>query len=217
MFMNDERTKKFPIKNLISEFFMQSPIPMSISKAKDGTYVFVNDAALKFMGLKRKDVIGRKSSDLGHYPTEQRHVFIEAIREQGFAKNIPLELNIKNQGVLHMLFSVYPVTMGNETFFLSVATDVSDYKPSIKKFHNDIFLKLTAQDSKFIKTKLKQYRLTPRQQEIALLSTTGHSDGEIAKKIFISEYTVKDHMKEIRKVLGVRRRSELFPKLVNMR
>lgn len=215
--MNYKRTEKFPVKDLISQFFMQSPIPMSITKAKDGTYVWVNEAALKFMGLKREDILGRKSSDLGHYPTEQRHLFIEAIREQGFAKKIPLELNIKNQGILHMLFSVYPVKMGNETFFLSAATDVSDNQPAIKKFHNDKFYKMTLQDSKFIKAKLKQYRLTPRQQEIALLSSTGYSDSEIAKKICISEYTVKDHMKEIRKIFGVRRRSELFPKLINIR
>jgi PAS domain S-box-containing protein len=213
----NKRTENIQIKDLVYKLFMQAPFPMSITKAEDGTYVETNEASLKFVGLKREEIIGRKSSDLGHYPTEKRHLFIDAIKEQGFAKNIPLDLNIKNQGILHMLMMVYPVKMGKDSFFLSVATDVSNDHPFIKKMSDNKFVELTIQDYKFIKAKLKQYRLTPRQQEIAFLSTTGLSDSQIAKKLHISEYTVKDHMKEIRKIIGIHRRSELFAKLVNMR
>lgn len=214
---SQKRTENTQIKDLIYKSFMQAPFPMSITKAKDGTYVMVNDAGLKFMRMKRRDIIGRKSSDLGHYPTEKRHLFTDAIKKQGFAKNIPLELNIGDEGILHMLMMVYPVKLGKDSFFVSIATDISNDHPFIKKLHNNKFVELTIQDYKFIKAKLKQYHLTPRQHEIALLSSTGKSDSEIAQKLNISEFTVKDHMKEIRKIIGIHRRSELFPKLINMR
>jgi PAS domain S-box-containing protein len=214
---NRKRTEKTQIKELINKFFMKAPIPMSITRAKDSTYVEVNESAAKYMGLPRKKIIGRKSLELGHISAEQRYLYIDEIKKQGFAKNIPLELNIKNHGVLHMLFSVYPIKMGGESFFLSTATDVSNHQPTIKKFHDDKFFKLTLQDYKYVKGKLKQFHLTPRQQEIAMLSAAGDSNREIARKLCISEYTVKDHQKEIFRIIGIKNRSELFPRLLNMR
>jgi PAS domain S-box-containing protein len=214
---NRKRTVKNPAKNLIIKCFLKAPIPMSITRAKDGTYVEVNESAVKYMGLKREDIIGRKSSELGHFPTDQRHLFVDAIKKQGFAKDIPLELNIENNGVLHMLFNVYPIKMGKETFFLSFASDISNREPTMKKFHDDRFFKMTLQDHKFIKGKLKQYPLTPRQQEITVLSAAGDSNVEISRKLFISTYTVKKHLKEIFKIIGIHNRSELFPKLLNIR
>jgi PAS domain S-box-containing protein len=205
------------IKDLIYKSFIESPIPMSITRTDDSTYVVVNKACVKFTGMRRKDIIGRKPFDLGHFTKEQRHLYVEEMKKQGFAKNIPLEVHVRNQGVIQMLFNVYQVKMGKDSFLLSVATDVSNNKPALKKLHIAKFFKVSTHDLRFIKGKLKHYRLTPRQQEIALLSSTGYSDSEIAKKLHISEFTVKDHMKDIRKAIGVHRRSELFPKLVNMR
>jgi PAS domain S-box-containing protein len=212
-----KRTIKTPVKDLINKFFMKSPIPMVITRAKDGTYVEVNEVITKFLQLQRKQIIGHKSTELGFFSAEQRKLFIDEIREQGFAKNMPAKINIKNQGVVHMLFNVYPIKMGGETFFLSVISDVSNHQPIIEKFRDDKFIKITMQDYKFVNGKLKQYPLTPRQQEIALLSATGHSNGEIAKKLSICDYTVKDHMKEIFRIIGIHNRSELFPKLLNLR
>jgi DNA-binding NarL/FixJ family response regulator len=69
----------------------------------------------------------------------------------------------------------------------------------------------------FIKEKLKEYELTTRQQEIALLAAIGHSNNEIAKILFISEYTVKDHLKEIFQRIAICKRSELCPRILEMR
>jgi hypothetical protein len=118
------------------------------------------------VGLQRKQIIGHTSTELGIFSAEQRNLFIDAIGKQGFAKNIPVEVNIKNQEVLHYLFSIYPIKMGKESFFLSSATD-SNHQPITKKFHDDKFFKITLKDHKFVKEKLKQYHLSPRQQEIA--------------------------------------------------
>jgi PAS domain S-box-containing protein len=72
-------------------------------------------------------------------------------------------------------------------------------------------------DSKLIKGKMKQQGLTSRQQEIAFLVATGYSNREIAEKFYITEYTVKDHMKNIFKILDIHNRSELCPKMLNLR
>ncbi len=51
--------------------------------------------------------------------------------------------------------------------------------------------------------------LTKRENEIVGLISCGHSNGDIAKMLFISEHTVKDHTKNIYRKLGVHSRYEL--------
>jgi DNA-binding CsgD family transcriptional regulator len=55
--------------------------------------------------------------------------------------------------------------------------------------------------------------LTPRESEVARLLTRGASNDEIARALWISRYTVKDHVKAIYAKLGVANRAELSAKL----
>lgn len=71
-------------------------------------------------------------------------------------------------------------------------------------------------DSLYIKKTIKKYGLTPRKQEVALMAAKGKSNKKISEKLGISEYTVKEYLKEIFRITGIRHRSELFPKLVNL-
>ena len=69
-----KRTVKTPVEELIIKGFMEDPLPMVISRAKDGTYVEVNKAALKIMGLPRKQVIGHTSIELGFFSPEHKKI-----------------------------------------------------------------------------------------------------------------------------------------------
>jgi len=214
---SQKRTGKTLLKDLVYASFMKSPIPMCITTFKDGTYVDVNETAVKYTGLKRKDMIGRRASELGYFDLEQRHLLVDELNKQGFARNILLELNIKNQEVLQILYGVYPVKMGKKEFLFCYAHNISNHKPTITKFQDDKFYKITFMNDQFVKGKLKPYPLTPRKEEVAVLLAKGLSNRDIAESLFISENTVKDHMKEIFRVIGVNNRSELFPKLINLR
>ena len=48
-----------------------------------------------------------------------------------------------------------------------------------------------------VNTQVHQYGLTPREAEVWLLSQTNHSYQEIAEKLYITQNTVKKHMKNI--------------------
>jgi DNA-binding CsgD family transcriptional regulator len=212
-----KRTVKTPVGELIIKFFMEDPCPIVITRAKDGAYVEVNKAALKLMGLPHKKIIGHTSIELGFFTPELRKLLIDDIKKQGFAKNIPGRIIVKNRVGIHLLFRAFPIKMGKETFFIVCATDIANHRSTIGELSDDKLFKITLKDDKFVKEKLSQYQLSPRQQEIALLSATGHTNSEIAKKLFISPYTVKDHQKEIFRIIGIQSRNELFPKLLNLR
>jgi DNA-binding CsgD family transcriptional regulator len=52
--------------------------------------------------------------------------------------------------------------------------------------------------------------LSPREKEILALIMAGKSDKEIASELFIANYTVQTHHRNINKKLGARNIAELF-------
>jgi len=55
-----------------------------------------------------------------------------------------------------------------------------------------------------------------REAEICMMLVSGLSNREIAEKLFIAEFTVKDHVKSIFDKLGVSSRSGIAPKLLGL-
>ncbi|MGN6184182.1 MAG: helix-turn-helix domain-containing protein [Thermoanaerobaculia bacterium] len=60
--------------------------------------------------------------------------------------------------------------------------------------------------------KIREIGLTPREQEILALIAAGHSNREIAEKLFVSENTVKTHSSRVFEKLGVNRRVQAVQK-----
>lgn len=54
-----------------------------------------------------------------------------------------------------------------------------------------------------------KYNLTPREQEISSLAAEGMSNADIAEKLFISVYTVKNTLKKVFIKLNIKKRDEL--------
>ncbi len=59
-----------------------------------------------------------------------------------------------------------------------------------------------------------KYKLTQRQMQVIKLICDGLTNKEIAEKLFISEYTVKDHLKKIMKKLNINSRNEIISMLL---
>lgn len=210
-----KNNKKTSLESIALNALMASPIPTCISTVKDGTFVFINDAGIRYVGMKREDIIGRKSTELGIMTEEQRQLLIDEIKKDGFVRNIPLKFKVDDQ-VIDILCAIFKFKHGKEDLMFCFMHSIPKHKPLIKSSKSDLFYKLALLDLKYIKDRLKKYNLTPRQKEITLLSAAGKSNRDIAKELFISELTIKDHMKEIFLIIGIHHRSELIPKLLNL-
>ena len=60
---------------------------------------------------------------------------------------------------------------------------------------------------------IREYELSSRETEVLSLITEGASNGEISAKLFISENTVKFHVRNILKKTGCTNRTELLTML----
>lgn len=279
----------------LDKVFQVSPNIMSIIKADDSTYVDVNNAFTKYFGLRRKDVIGRTSIELGLITAHERLAYLKQMKETGDVQSIAVKLTSKKNGTSYMLCNTKRIKVDGHFYDLSIVTDistmdfvwkarqfdqiiasmealkevgvilVSNYEkknPSVahanheaqnvlkiyplktilKMIHgkDSIFLKMPAfvyyvrnvhyqQDSPLkiifmrrlidatcMTQKLKEFHLTPRERQIALMVAYGHSNTDIAHKLCISQFTVKDHIKSIFKIIGVHKRNELFFKILTL-
>jgi DNA-binding CsgD family transcriptional regulator len=194
---------------------MNSPIPLCITTLKDGIYIDVNETGARYMGAKREDMIGRKSTEIGSISKEQRQLFIDQIKNDGFVKNILLTIKIDNE-FIPILMASYKFKQGKADLLFNFFYSIPNHKKYINSFQNDSFYKLALLDLQYIKDKLKPYKLSPRQKEITILFATGKSNREIAEKLFISLNTVKDYLKDIYNIVDIHHRSELIPKLLNL-
>jgi PAS domain S-box-containing protein len=284
-----------PLSPFINEVFWNAPNPMSILDPDDGTIAEVNESYLKFYGYNRKDVIGKKWSQLRHLSPEAVDNIFSQLKEKGNAENILLNVRDKDNQERHLLINVKKIKYNNKTLFLTLGTDISQNVLASKKIQDDIikvydschdegvvlisnyekknpslsyanevarvvlkkypFKKLISKlkargstritvgsksyyvkkkgsldvsavqiimiyplpDSLYIKKTMKKYALTPRKQEVAFMAARGKSNRNIAEKMGISEYTVKEYLKDIFRKIGISHRSELFPKLMSLK
>lgn len=122
-------------------------------------------------------------------------------------KNNHLQNNYNNNTVFHKSFTsfiveIVPTILVNNNNIVETYYMVYIYN---KSWFNHMQNKLN-----FTKEK---YNLTNREKEIVSLVSKGLSNKEIADRLFISIYTVKEHMKNISKKMNVSSRTGIISKL----
>ncbi|MBU1743028.1 MAG: PAS domain S-box protein [Proteobacteria bacterium] len=117
-----------------SKAFRQTPVWVVISSLEDGRYVEVNEEFLRTTGYSRAEVIGRTSIELETWPDpEDRARIVDSIRAKGTVHNVEATRRTKAGQILDTLFSSEVVSLGEETFIISVSQDITDRKQAEKE------------------------------------------------------------------------------------
>jgi len=146
---------------------------------------------------------------------------LPTIREKGLkTKALMLTAN-KNEAV------IFKALKGGAKGYLSKDVSISNLIKAIKAVHKGelwVERKLMARffDREAIADPKEEGRagrpkkvLTPREKEVLCILTTGSTNKEIAKALFISEKTVKSHLNSIFKKLNVTRRLQAILHAIN--
>lgn len=103
------------------------------------------------------------------------------------------------------------------TFFRTESGTYRLLKKTSHSAHGESILILEATPSNGqLRTKLAELNLTPRQEEIALLTLRGYSNREMAAHCCVTEQTVKDHLRDIFEKAQVRTRSRFIARVLGL-
>ncbi len=117
-----EQTRKF------TKAFMQNSIPVAIMTSKEGRFVDVSDAFLRFTGRQRDEVIGRTSIECGIITAEQRGVFYDELNKKGRVEDLEMEVRTKDGALRYGLFNAVIMSLNNGKYVLTVSLDITDRK-----------------------------------------------------------------------------------------
>ena len=109
--------------------FSVSPIGMSLTEAKTGRIIDVNERFSRLLGYTREEMIGRTTLDVGIWvdPTQRRQI-VEAIEASRQVREREVQLRTKSGEIRYVLGSMEPLEVGEEKVLLSVLQDITERK-----------------------------------------------------------------------------------------
>lgn len=112
-----------------SKAFRSSPDIITISSAQEGRLLEVNESFVKTMGYSRDEIIGKTSLDLNLWVNpEDRNLFFQQLQKQGFVKELLCSIQNKAGDVLLFQLSAETFQLHDNTFFITVARDITEQK-----------------------------------------------------------------------------------------
>jgi len=115
-------------RDLFENLFDTNPIPTSITSLHDGTFINVNDAYLKYYGLRYEDLIGHTSAEL-HLPIIPllRPTLITRVqKESGPIRNIEMETRLPSGEIRNILVSLQTVLLDDRDALMLAFIDITD-------------------------------------------------------------------------------------------
>jgi DNA-binding NarL/FixJ family response regulator len=95
--------------------------------------------------------------------------------------------------------------------YVAKSSGVSELRAALARLHDDAPLDESPAEvvRRLRSDESESLLLTPQQERVLTLAAAGHTDKEIASRLFLSESTVRFHMQRLKDLLGVRTKSQV--------
>ncbi|GFO55726.1 hypothetical protein GMSM_27330 [Geomonas sp. Red276] len=111
-----------------SKAFQLAPLIMSITDARDGTFLEVNERFLELSGYARQEVIGQSSLELGWISPQARRQILDRLGDTDRISGLVLPLITKDGRCLECEYYGELITVHDQPCILSIALDVTGQK-----------------------------------------------------------------------------------------
>jgi PAS domain S-box-containing protein len=119
-------TERHGMQERFETLFDLNPVPLAVTREEDGVILRVNDAWLALHGHSREQAIGRRSLDLGLWPSPaDRAGFIGALRRDGAVRGLPNRVRIASGETREMLLFARRLDWGGERVVAGFELDVT--------------------------------------------------------------------------------------------
>jgi PAS domain S-box-containing protein len=113
-----------------AKVFHNAPVLIAINDYKDGTYLDVNEQAIKVSGYSREEIVGHSASELGWIQKDERILLTQMIHEKGHISDLEIKFHTKDGKTLYGLVYGGLIILGNKKKLLTVTVDITDRKKS---------------------------------------------------------------------------------------
>ena len=111
--------------------FYASPDYIAFSRLSDGVFIDVNPGFERLLGLKREDVIGRTSFEVGIWPDnggEQRRAYAAQLLRDRMVRDYPGQLRTSSGAIIDVEASANIVEIDGEDVLIAIVRDVTERK-----------------------------------------------------------------------------------------
>ncbi len=114
--------------------FRTSPDAMCINTYKTGEFIEINDGFLNLTGYKMEEVIGKSIFDLGIWQDDKdRQRLVDGMKATGQVSSMETGFRLKDGNVIPCLYSAKSFSLEDETYILSIVSDITDLKSAEDK------------------------------------------------------------------------------------
>ena len=107
--------------------FRASPVGLAVTRLSDGKFIELNDAAMRFLGYERDELIGRTTIELQMWPRiEDRQFVIDELKDKGSVRSKELTFRTKQGKLVLCEYSAEMIEVGGESCLLSVLLDITE-------------------------------------------------------------------------------------------
>jgi len=125
--MESERVRKQAEERFASAFH-SSPMPITITRVRDGKIVDVNDMWCEVFGYTREQALGRTSVELGVTDEKTRQQVMATLKARGLIRNIEARITTCSGEERDMLYSMELLEINGESHSLATLIDITERK-----------------------------------------------------------------------------------------
>lgn len=101
-----------------------APFPLVISRESDGKIVFCNGKLGEFLGVNPRDLLGRRTLDFYHDPSDRQSVLSE-LHSQGRVREREVQLETADGRRAWAIFTIAPLTIAGQSLLFGALYDVT--------------------------------------------------------------------------------------------
>ncbi|MEW6403202.1 MAG: CheR family methyltransferase [Chloroflexota bacterium] len=127
--LDEANQKMAQARDMFKTLFRANPIPTTLNRLEDGTFVDVNEAYLEFFGIDREALIGHTSVELNLVASaEERSRIMARMKEQGSIHNVETQVKTGAGETKTILVSSQKVNIDRSDVMLSAFIDITARK-----------------------------------------------------------------------------------------
>jgi ATP/maltotriose-dependent transcriptional regulator MalT len=174
---------------------------------------YANTLKDSLMNVDNKKIIADMESK---YQLNEKNSTIEILQLKEVLSKKQLKIQLVIIGLLIIVFTLLVLTyyfsiQKNKLKEKELRLELQNYILRIDKLQIEVDEK--GNESKTTEEKLKQFELSDRETEVLKFIAQGYKNSEIAEKLFVSQNTIKTHIKNIYVKLDVRNRVEALKRV----